>query len=116
MSVEPDLITESGRESMTLQDRMDLLESDLMREPFLGITQETRASSQTIHDLKVTIGYVRGTVDLYRQAKRRGTADELLQRGARSMVSPAECWILAWRRGGHAEWKRVVKLQRNGAT
>lgn len=106
-----DLVLVSGRETMELAARIDLLEAELMREPFLGISEATRATSQTIHDLKITVGAVRGAVQLYRDAIARGRTDAELVGGARSIVAPYECWVLAWRRGGHDEWKRVRRLQ-----
>lgn len=111
MTGEPDLITTSGRENLAIADRIGFLESDLMKPPFLGIGEDTRAVSMSIHDLKITICIIRGTIDLYRQAKARGTEDAVLERGAKLVVSPVECQVLAWRRGGHLEWKRVRKLQ-----
>lgn len=107
-----DLITLSGRESNTVAERIDMLRTDLMYEPFLGISSETRASSQTIHDLKLTIGRIRNTIALYEQAKKRGTSDELLEKGANRMMSDTECLVLAWRRGGHKEYERVRREQR----
>src|SRR5262249_36563298 len=108
-------ITESGRETMLLSERIDLLRSDLMAEPFLGM-ENARALSQEIHDLKFTIAWVRGVIDLYDRRRSEGIAEERLQAGAYQVVSPAECWVLAWRRGGHREWKRVVQRQRELST
>lgn len=101
---------ESGRESMALADRVALLEADLMAEPFLGITDATRATSQTIHDLKLTIGYIRNTVALYKKRKSQGVPDAELEKGAYVFITPMECMVLAWRRGGHQEWQRIRKL------
>ena len=112
----PDYITVSGREDLSLSDRIDLLEANLMRPPFFGTDSLTPAVNRTIHDLKITIGYVRDVIDLYRAARKRGKTDEQLSAGAVRFIAPAECWVLAWFRGGHAEWKRIRDLQRKAST
>jgi len=106
-----DLYTRSGRESLSPGDRIELLRADIMQEPFLGISSETRATSQTIHDLKLTIEAVRGTIKLYEEALARGQTKETLAKGANKVMSNIECVILAWRRGGHREYQRIRKLQ-----
>lgn len=108
----PDLVRESGREGMAVGDRVGLLRADLMREPFLGITDMTIAATTSIHDLKVTICAVRGAIGLYESACALGQSDETLTRGADLVLSPVECLVLAWRRGGHREYVRVVRAQR----
>lgn len=107
-----DLITRSGREGLPVADRIGMLRADLLHEPFLGISSETSASSQTVHDLKLTIGRIRGTIELYEMAKKRGTSDERLEKRADQMMSDTECLVLAWRRGGHPEYERVRREQR----
>lgn len=108
----PDLVERSGREGLSLTDRAGLLRADLLGKPFTGIDDGTRAVSQAIHDLKLTVGAIRSTITLYEQALKRGQTDETLKKGARSFFSPIECQILAWRRGGHREWLRVRAEQR----
>lgn len=41
----------------------------------------------------------------------RGQTAASLQRGADLILSETECLIMAWRRGGHEEYKRVRKAQ-----
>jgi len=106
-----DLITTSGRETLTVKDRVGLLRAALFYPPFNGITQDTRAATQAIHDLKLTIGWMRGTIDLYDRAVERGQTEEALAKGADKMLSRVECVILAWKRGGHPEYKRVRRAQ-----
>jgi hypothetical protein len=106
-----DLVNVSGRENLPVSQRVALLAADLMFEPFVGITEASRASSQTIHDLKLTVGRIRGTIELHAEAVARGQNDETLAKGADSFLSETECLVLAWRRGGHREYKRVRKLQ-----
>lgn len=108
-----DLVNISGRESLSPKDRIDLMRADLMAPPFFGIMESTRASSQTIHDLKLTTGAIRGTIELYEQAISRGQTDETLAKGADQFFSDIECQILAWRRGGHREYQRIRKQQRD---
>lgn len=111
MTEEPDYVQTSGREQLPLCDRIQLLENALLQEPFIGIDSSTRAITQAIHDLKITVAVIRSVVETYRAAVRRGMTDEELQRGARSMVAPYECWVLAWKRGGHQEWQRTRREQ-----
>ena len=113
----PNLITASGRETMSLIDRIDLLRADLMAPPFLGIEPNVgRTPNQNVHDLKLTIGWIRNVIALYEQAIARGQTNESLERGSNRMVSPIECLVLAWRRGGHSEYQRVHRLQKELAS
>lgn len=107
-----DLIRTSGRENLSVADRIGLMRHDLLIPPFTGIDGGTRAVNQAVHDLKLTVGAIRGTIQLYEQAIARGETEERLARGADRMLSDIECQILAWRRGGHREWQRVRKAQR----
>jgi hypothetical protein len=109
--VTPDLIAESGRESMPVSGRVGLLEAELMFSPFNGVSDATRSVSQAIHDLKLTVGWIRNTIALVAQAKSRGQTDETLAKGANHFLSWIECLVLAWKRGGHQEWQRVHREQ-----
>lgn len=106
-----DLIATSGREALPLAERIQLLENQLLFAPFNGITTDTPAATQAIHDLKVTVGAIRSVIEMYRAARARGVPDDVLTPGAATMVAPYECWVLAWKRGGHLEWQRVRKEQ-----
>lgn len=108
----PNLVSRSGREPLSVKDRIDLMRADLMTPPFSGVSDQTRAVTQSIHDLKMTIGRIRNTIALYECARARGTTDEQLQNGADRMLSDTECLVLAWRRGGHREYDRVHRAQR----
>lgn len=108
----PDLVQISGRETMSVSSRVGLLETELMFPPFNGIGDATRSVSQAIHDLKITVGWIRSTIDLHKQAIARGQTDQTLAKGADTMLSWLECLILAWKRDGHEEWVRVRKEQR----
>lgn len=105
----PDLIATSGREGMPLADRIGLLRAALLHPPFTGIP--VRSVTQEIHDLKLTVGWIRGAIDLYDAAIARGTPEDRLARGADRVISPVECLVLAWKRGGHGEYQRVWRAQ-----
>lgn len=105
----PDLISTSGRESLPLADRIGLLRAAMLHPPFTGIP--VRSVTQEIHDLKLTVGWIRGAIDLYDTAIARGETEARLARGADRVVSPVECLVLAWKRGGHREFQRVRTAQ-----
>jgi len=106
----PDLVSVSGREDLPVADRVDLLRAALLSSPLTGIP--TRSVTQEIHDLKLTIGWVRGAIELYDGAVARGEGEDRLGRGAHLILSPVECLILAWKRGGHREFQRIRAAQR----
>jgi len=106
------LVTASGREDLSVSDRIGLLRAALLHTPFNGITDTTVAATQSIHDLKLTICDIRGTIDLCERAYARGETDATLARGARLVLSPIECLVLAWKRGGHLEYQRIRTAQR----
>lgn len=109
-----DLVNISGRENLEPGVRVALMTTDLWTEPFIGISEASIASSQTIHDLKITVGIIRSVIKLYHDAIARGQTDETLAKGADVFFSEPECLILAWRRGGHREYQRVRALQTGG--
>jgi hypothetical protein len=106
------LVSHSGRESMSPNDRARLLEAELMQPPFIGISNETVAATNQIHDLKITIGAMRGVIELYDRAVARGQPEASLVKGADYFFSDIECWVLAWRRGGYREYVRIRLAQR----
>lgn len=106
----PDLVSASGREDLPVSDRVDLLRASLLHPPLTGIP--TRSVTQEIHDLKLTVGWVRGAIGLYEAAVARGESDSGLGLGAHLILSPVECLILAWKRGGHQEFEAVRISQR----
>lgn len=107
----PDLFSWSGREGSSVADRIGMLRADLMYAPFNGITDTTRAATQAIHDIKLTVGAVRSVIELYDAALVRGVTEDKLAKGADGILSDIECWILAWRRGGHPEYEKVRRFQ-----
>ena len=107
----PNLISTSGRETDPIVDRVGLLRAALLYPPFTGIP--VRSVTQAIHDLKLTVGWIRGAIELYDEAVARGVPEARLARGADRVFSPVECLVLAWKRGGHAEFQRVRKDQRS---
>lgn len=106
----PNLISTSGRESEPIADRVGLLRAALLYPPFTGIP--VRSVTQAIHDLKLTVGWIRGALELYDTAIARGVPEERLSRGADRVLSPVECLVLAWKRGGHVEFQHVREEQR----
>lgn len=112
MSESIDLVNASGRESMPVSDRVDLMRAELMQPPFAGVTEATIAATQAVHDVKLTICRIRGTIELYDAAVARGETEARLSRGADLILSPTECLILAWKRGGHREYQRIHAEQR----
>ncbi len=108
---EPDLINVSSNEHLSVADRINLMRGALLFPPFTLIPE--RSVTQSIHDLKLTVGRIRNTIALYDRAIERGTSEETLAKGANRMLSDTECLILAWRRGGHLEYERVRRLQRD---
>lgn len=107
-----DFVNVSGREDMSVSDRIGLMRAELMFPPFGGVTEASIAATQAIHDVKLTICRIRGTIDLYDAAIARGTTKARLEHGADLMMSPTECLILAWKRGGHLEYQRIRAAQR----
>lgn len=120
MTTAPDLVTTSGREGMSPSERAALLAADIMQSPFTLIPQQTYGITitQSIHDLKLTIGWIRNTLALYERAVSRGQTDETLAKGANRFFSGMECYVLAWRRGGHSEfvrvWRERIDLDKRG--
>lgn len=107
----PDLVMTSGREDLSIKERIGLMRATLFFPPFNGITKDTPAATQAIHDLKLMIGRIRNTIELYDRAVARGETEERLAKGADRMLSDTECLILAWKRGGHLEYERVRRAQ-----
>jgi hypothetical protein len=105
-----DLIATSGREDLPVVDRIGLLRAALLSPPLARIPE--RSVTQEIHDARLTAGWVRAAIELYDRAIARGQTEATLARGARRMLSPVECLVLAWRRGGHVEYERVRQAQR----
>lgn len=116
----PDLVTASGREGLPVSERAALLAADIMQPPFTLIPQQLYGYTvtQSIHDIKLTIGWIRNTLTLYERAVSRGQTDETLAKGANRFFSGMECHVLAWRRGGHAEfvrvWRERIDLEKRG--
>ncbi len=107
---EPDLVSVSGREDLPVGDRVGLLRAALLSPPLNGLP--TCSVTQEIHDLKLTVGWTRGAIGLYDAAVARGENGDRLQRGSHLILSPVECLILAWKRGGHREFERIRSAQR----
>lgn len=97
MIEEPDFVTQSGREHLSLADRVGLLKSDL-----LWLQQHRPGGAQT-HDHNNLIGAVQGTILGCGVHSKDDT-------WGRINLSKTECRVLAWRRGGHDEHKRVLRL------
>jgi hypothetical protein len=124
-----DLITTSGRESMTVTERIELLRNGDMNWLLFSVGKlETLVAGTTgqkryrlvqgptgaaIHDYNQLVGWTRNTITLYDRAIERGTPVEQLQRGANKMLSDLECRIMAFRRGGHEEYKVIQKAQQH---
>ncbi len=93
---------------MPIADRVDLIRADatwltsIQPEPPAG--RWTRAFSNqngaVIHDLVNTTHWIISCADQHHRHPMSG-----------EMLSRMECAILAWRRGGHEEYKRISKLQ-----
>ena len=109
MNAVPDLIAVSGRSDLPTADRVGLLRAALLHRPLVGIP--VRSVTQEIHDLKLTVGWIRSAVELYDAAVARGETEARLSRGADLVLSPVECLVLAWKRGGHREFRRVRSAQ-----
>jgi hypothetical protein len=127
---EADLVSTSGRESMSVKDRIDLLRHDLVQlqhavagielglgklAPSVRSRKVQGPTGATIHDYNCLIGWVRGTILLFDRAIERGTPIAKLQKGADRMCSDAECLILAFRRGGQPEYRktRIAQIARD---
>src|SRR4051812_4293416 len=72
------LVNVSGREDLSVGDRLGLLRAALLHTPFNGITDSTIAATQSIHDLKLTVCDIRGTIELCERAYARGETDATL--------------------------------------
>lgn len=106
------LVNVSGREDLSVGDRIGLLRAALLHPPLNGISEATIAVNQAIHDVKLTVCDIRGTIELCERAYARGETDATLARGAHLVLSPIECLVLAWKRGGHLEYQRIRAAQR----
>ncbi len=114
----PNLITASGRESMSLDDRIALLDADVTqltagnlnpnwrRESGETFTEWSRqdwydGAGSRAHAFNSLVGWLRGFVHMHE--KHMGFRLDALSR--------AECLLLAWRRGGFNEWRAVKAEQ-----
>ncbi len=111
--VEADLVLSSGREEMSIKDRAGLLRVDMdwlrgQKPPMPREASKRRAffnvNGASIHDANCLIGYADSVVHLLG----RGSKISLDRLG----LSELECQMMAWRRGGHAEYKRTRARQK----
>jgi hypothetical protein len=136
-----DLVATSGREDLPVADRVGLLRAALLYAPLSDIparsvTREIHdlklralgmitgpirgaspsrlhpKNSQLINSRALTVGWIRGAIKLYDDAVARGETEARLSRGAHLIFSPVECLVLAWKRNGHCEFRRVRAAQR----
>lgn len=105
----PNLITESGREHLSLADRAGLLEADVLdlqrnapKYDHQKAVADWAQYGHPVHAFNVLIGNVRQCAELARRPEVR--PDTL------RLISTIECLVLAWRRGGVAEHDRVHAL------
>lgn len=106
------LVNVSGREDLSVSDRIGLLRAALWHSPFNGITESTVAATQSIHDLKLTICDIRGILELCERAYARGETDVTLARGAHLVLSPIECLVLGRRPARHHAQERWSRRHR----
>ena len=122
------LITSSGREELSLADRIGLLRADMewLRRycPTFESREDRRQtyrdfifgpSGQTIHDVNCTLGYASMLVGIHERAVAQNITNHLPVRDGACSLSELECQILAWRRGGLREYKNVREQQRGRA-
>lgn len=100
MGTSPDLVTTSGREDMTMGDRMGLLAWNrvwLEVQPGNGAVVHDRAQLLEI-------------MTLLDHCHTKSSLQYVLARE----ISSVECLVMAWRRGGHTEYRRILTMQRDG--
>ena len=102
----PDLITTSGRESMSTVERIRMLSNEIIlleaNAPVFGHVRHASSGAE-VHELANLLGLLKNVIVLY----------EAL--GTTSTLSTCECMVLAWRRGGYAETMRIRNLRRSAA-
>jgi hypothetical protein len=111
MNPNPNLITESGREHLSLAVRAGLLEADVLdlqaRRPPVDhkkAFENWQLYGHPVHQFNQLIGNIRACV---RDCRRENAMDKSW---GRLNLSKIECLVLAWRRGGVAEHDRVYAL------
>lgn len=113
MNIDPDLIYESGREHLPLEDRVGLLrQDDLLLQANRPIydpdadkkVEYAQSTGHQAHQFNQLRGMINGVI---RDCDAKGDANTW----GRSWLSKCECRILAWRRGGVTEYNRISRLQ-----
>lgn len=105
-----DLIELSGRESLSFEDRLGLLDADVF---WLKAQHITAAETHDMNALIAWVSDVRYHVERCDARRAAGATENIDPRPVvLEYLSRFECRVLAWRRGGHAEEKRVRFLQR----
>lgn len=113
----PNLFSESGREHLSLADRLTLLENDLLTLQSPGYKRDDPKSWHPIHQFNALRGSIQACIrDVHRHLKfvqiKRDWSDTPIPTKSWGMLSlsKTECRILAWRRGGVFEHDRITKL------
>lgn len=107
MKDNPNLITESGREHLSLADRAGLLNADLlwfqMNRP--KYDRSDKSTDAPCHAAGALLGRIRACI-------KACTSKEVLNGVSWGTInlSKVECEVLAWRRGGYVEATRVHAL------
>lgn len=103
MNENPNLVTESGREHLSLADRAGLLDADVFS--LMQLKPEYDGSNgSTCHEFNRLVSMIRSCARACRD-------DSPSAAGWRTAhLSRTECLVLAWRRGGHEEEHRVYLL------
>ena len=107
--IDADLIETSGRESMPFEDRLGLLDADVF---WLKAQHISAAETHDANALIAWVGDVRYHVERCNARREAGEVSGTDPKPAiLEYLSRFECRVLAWRRGGNAEEKRVRMLQ-----
>jgi hypothetical protein len=102
--ITPDMISVSGREDLPLDDRIGLLEQDILLFQ-MQVAKFKTGEGSSIHAINSLIGAASGTITLYNR-------DGKLSVFSMGYLPKLECLMMAWKRGALSEYQRVDLAQR----
>jgi len=109
-----DLVLCSGRESLPLTERVGLLRADSAWLQGMDPSGPSRrGQGDFIHDLVQLYALINDTVFFFEKSAKHDDDRTRIEGSVHlAFISRLECRVLAWRRGGHQEERRIARLQR----